>query len=205
MVMEEWDINVIGLEEDKIKGKGKVMEIDTMPIKRAHREEIDFSQLEEAKTNRKTKEVVETSKKKIQPQCHIDIGYLMLGKTSEPYNLIDDVSGQGPRLAWPQLLHLAPKVHQQWSKMVSTRRGKVRPTSLIKAHDQKDVVPTIEAHIKVQRIYNVYVNGGAQMCVMSEKFMHHLGLEVSGKYPSRCGPRRSARYAPTWSGSSSLL
>ena len=56
MVMEERAVNVIGLEEDKIKGKGKVMEADTMPIKRARREEADMSELEEAKSTRKTKE-----------------------------------------------------------------------------------------------------------------------------------------------------
>ena len=118
--MEERAINLIGLEEDKIKGKGKVMEADTMPIKRARREEADMSELEEAKSTCKTKEVGETSKKKSRPRHRIDIGDFMLGKASEPYNLVDDVSSQGPRLTWPQLLHLAPKVRRQWSKMVST-------------------------------------------------------------------------------------
>ena len=135
MVMEERAVNVIGLEEDKTKGKGKVMEADTMPIKRARREEADMSELEEAKSTRKTKEVGETSKNKSQSWHCIDIGDFMLGKASKPYNLIDDVSSQGPRLTLPQLLHLTPKVHRQWSKMVSTKIGNVRPIGLIKAHD----------------------------------------------------------------------
>ena len=44
----------------------------------------------------------------------------------------------------------------------------------------EDVLPIVEAHIKGQRITKVLVDGGAQICVMSEKTMHRLGLEVSG-------------------------
>ena len=44
-----------------------------------------------------------------------------------------------------------------------------------------DILPILEAYIKGQRIRKVYVDGGAKVCVMSEKMMHSLGLEVQGK------------------------
>ena len=43
---------------------------------------------------------------------------------------------------------------------------------------QEDIEPIVDAYIKGRRISNVYVDGGAQMCVMTEKTMHKLGLEV---------------------------
>ena len=51
----------------------------------------------------------------------------------------------------------------------------------IEAKKESDVLPVLEAFIKGQRIRKVYVDGGAQVCVMNEKMMHHLGLEVHGK------------------------
>ena len=93
--------------------------------------------------------------------------------------MIEDVSSQGPKLTWPQLLHLSPKMRQQWSKMVSTRTSKLM--GAVEARKDEDVLPVLEAYIKGQRIHKVYVDGGAQVCVMTEKMMHHLGMEVQGK------------------------
>lgn len=64
--------------------------------------------------------------------------------------------------------------------MVSTHKGKTKAMNLIRAQRYKDVVPIVDAHIRGERISNVYVDGGAQMCVMSERVMHHLGMDVDG-------------------------
>ena len=102
-----------------------------------------------------------------------------LGAKEDPYNLVEDVSSQGHKLTWAQLLHLSPKMHRQWSKMVSTRTSKVM--GAVEATKEEDVLPVLEAYIKGQRIRKVYVDGGAQVCVMSKKTMDQLGLEVQGK------------------------
>ena len=51
----------------------------------------------------------------------------------------------------------------------------------VETKKESDVLPFLEAYIKGQRICKVYVDGGAQVCVMRKKTMHHLGLEVHGK------------------------
>ena len=63
--------------------------------------------------------------------------------------------------------------------MVSTRTSKVMGAE--EAIKEEDVLPVLEAYIKGQMIRKVYVDGGAQVCVMSKKTMHQLGLEVQGK------------------------
>ncbi|MCO5572988.1 hypothetical protein L7F22_026750 [Adiantum nelumboides] len=69
-------------------------------------------------------------------------------------------------------------MRRQWSKMANIRRSKI--VSTLKAQVLEDILPVLDTQIKGQRVSRVYVDGGAQMCVISKTMMHKLGLEVSG-------------------------
>ena len=43
--------------------------------------------------------------------------------------------------------------------------------SLVKADVKGDVVPGLDVWIRGQKVSKVYVDGGAQMCVMTERMM----------------------------------
>ena len=66
-----------------------------------------------------------TSKRMKSSRRGINIDDFPMGKGSGAYGLVADVRAQGPNITWPQLLHVSPKLHRQWSKVVSTRRGRI--------------------------------------------------------------------------------
>ncbi|MCO5576747.1 hypothetical protein L7F22_030566 [Adiantum nelumboides] len=109
-----------------------------------------------------------------------NIGIINFPVKSKPQDLIEEVQRQELKLTWPQLLHLSPRMRRQWSKMVSTRRSK--NVNTLKAQVLEDALLVLVAQIG-QRVSREYVDGEAQVCVISEKMMHKLRLEVSG--PSR--------------------
>ncbi|MCO5607243.1 hypothetical protein L7F22_061436 [Adiantum nelumboides] len=167
----------------KDKGKAKVEDVDAMPINRARQEEASMS---ETRERRKSKESGESnSKKKSKPRRKLTIKDFALGESSQPYNLVDDVLVQGPKITWPQLPHLASKVRRQWTKMVSTRRVKTKAMGLVSGRNLQDITPVLNAYVKGQRVSNVYVDGGAQICVITEQTMHRLGVKVNAPAPCK--------------------
>ena len=176
-VIEEQAVNVILIEA---KGKEKMKEPKIMPVKKARvSEEVTGPPGSMAMDEEGTSKDAKKRKKRSSTRRKITIKDFPLGSSEEPYSLMEDVSSQGPKLTWPQLLHLSPKMRRQWSKMVSTKTTKVM--GAVETQKGEDVLPVLEAYIKSQRIHKVYVDGGAQVCVMSEKMMNQLGLEVHGK------------------------
>ena len=182
----ERGVHVIKLEPSPSSGLG---DITIMPAVKRTRvkdkdEEMRSEESDEPKKKKKDKkEEAESSKKKRtrRPRREIGMDDFPLGKNLEPYNLLEDLQIQKPNITWPQLLQVAPKVRRQWPKVVSTRIPKKKINPIIKAlrvSTQEDIEPIVDAYIKGRRISNVYVDGGAQMCVMTEKTMHKLGLEV---------------------------
>ena len=151
--------------------------METMPIKRVCVEEEATKASNEASKSKPSKE--EGKKRKSRSvRRQIEISDFPLGSRSQSYDLAADVSSQGPKLTWPQLLHLSPRLRRQWSKMVSTRARRSKLVSAIKAYGLKDIVPLVEAQINGHRIPKAYIDSGAEVCVITERLMNQLGLEV---------------------------
>ncbi|MCO5595068.1 hypothetical protein L7F22_049105 [Adiantum nelumboides] len=158
------DVKVKSKKEDrgkslpKDKGKAKVEDVDVLSIKRSRKEEVAIS---ERRERRKSKENGDSSsKKKSKPKRKITTKDLALGEPYQPYNLVDDALIHGPKITWPQLLHLASKVLRQWTKMVSTRCVKTKAMGLVSNRNLRDITPALEAYVKGKRVSNVYVDGG---------------------------------------------
>lgn len=97
------------------------------------------------------------------------------------YNLIEDLGVQKPNITYPQMLELSPSLRKQWSKLASTRITKRRSgnsVKLVRAKTKGYVLPVLDAWAKGQKVSRVYVDGGAQMCAMTERLMNKLKLDV---------------------------
>ncbi|MCO5590696.1 hypothetical protein L7F22_044671 [Adiantum nelumboides] len=163
-------MNVISCED---KGEEKIMEAEAMPGRQATVAKEPRQMTTNEGANKKEKK-----RKKKANMTRRKIGIINFPVKSKPDDLIEEVQRQEPKLTWPQLLHLSPRMRQQWSKMVSTRRSK--SVNTLKAQLLEDDEPVLDTQIKRQRASSNYVDGGAQMCVISEKMMHKLRLEVRG-------------------------
>ncbi|MCO5568794.1 hypothetical protein L7F22_022494 [Adiantum nelumboides] len=185
---EERGVNIIKLEEPG--------ELNIMPVIKRTRvqerdEEMKSDTSEEPKKGKKKakEDEAESSKKKKsrQPRWVIGIDDFLLGKNLEPYDMVEDLKSQRPNITWPQLMHLSSSIRRQWPKLASTRIPKKRKEKVvksIKSNTPKDIEPIVDAYIKGKRVSNVYVDGGAQVCVITERTMHRLGLSIIE--PSDC-------------------
>ncbi|MCO5593768.1 hypothetical protein L7F22_047785 [Adiantum nelumboides] len=160
-------MNVISCED---KGEEKIMEAEAMPGKQATVAKEPRQMTTNDGANKKEKK-----RKKKSNMTRRKIGIINF---LVPHNLIEEVQRQEHKLTWPQLLHLSPRMRRQWSKIVSTRRSK--SVNTLKAQVLENDVLVLDTQIKGQRVSSDYVDGGAQVCVISEKMMHKLRLEVSG-------------------------
>ena len=122
--------------KEKEKGKAKVEDVDTMGVKRSKQEEPSQG-----------KDKGESSRKLARPRQKIGISHFAMGESSRPYDLVHDVCKQRPKITWPQLLHIAPKVRRRWEKMVSTRQPKSKVMGALSRKNLEDILPIIDAHV----------------------------------------------------------
>lgn len=106
-----------------------------------------------------------------------------LGEGQSPYDLLEDLKKKRADITYGQLLHLSSSMRRHWHKLVGLKRVKIkRPKAhVVQLHKATDVLPIVDVWIHGRREGKAYMDGGAQVCVMTAETMHLLGLELSGK------------------------
>ncbi|MCO5570649.1 hypothetical protein L7F22_024376 [Adiantum nelumboides] len=114
-------MNVISCED---KGEEKIMEAEAMPGKQATVAKEPRKMTTNDGANKKEKK-----RKKKASMTKRKIRIISFPVKSKPHNLIEEVQRQEPKLTWPQLLHLSPRMQQQWSKMEGRKESSELETS----------------------------------------------------------------------------
>ena len=114
-------------------------------------------------------------------RCHIDLPDFPLGHGMAPYNLLEDMRGKGLDILWPQFLALCPQVRRELTKAVSTRRKTKENVPVVKISQpemDEDITPVLDCYIKGRLVKKGLVDGGAQICIMTEELMQRLGMHT---------------------------
>ncbi|MCO5557551.1 hypothetical protein L7F22_011117 [Adiantum nelumboides] len=149
-----------GIKQTRGKEKEDTMREDSIPSGREHKREKG-----------------ETSKRR-RRRC-INLHDFPLGHGMSPYNLIEDLQAKGPSISWPQFFALCPQVRREMAKAISTRIPKKKGNVVrIAPVEMEDIVPTIDCFIKGTLVQKGLVDGGAQICIMTEATIHGLNLKI---------------------------
>ena len=97
-----------------------------------------------------------------------------------------DVRSQKANITFGQVVALNSKLRRQWSKCVSTRispKAKPKKTDalMLRVGHPTDINPIIDIIMGKSSKMQAYVDGGAQVCVMTEATCKEIGAEVTAK------------------------
>lgn len=173
-------VNVITLEKSK-----KEEEADAMLVgKRTTAErEPNRGVAGPSKKKGKMKEGDDiTTKKKRAPRRKFHVSDFPLGDGQSSYSLKDDLASRKADITFVQLVEMIPRMKRQWKQLVNPkekepRRGSVRVMSVA---ELPDICPIVEAWHKGRGIGQAYIDGGAQICVITHACVEQLGLTISG-------------------------
>lgn len=173
-------VNVITLGKEK-----KTVEVQVLPLGKRTTEEKDPTKgvAGPSKKKGKMKEGDDTTvKKKRRPRRQFQVSDFPLGDGQASYSLKEDLMTRKANVTFGQLMELVPKLKKQWKSLVNPlekepRRGSVRVLSL---EELSDINPVVEVWHKGRSLGKAYVDGGAQICVITQACVERFGLIIAG-------------------------
>ena len=93
----------------------------------------------------------------------------------------DDLTSRKADVTFGQLVEMVPKPKRQWKKLVNPREKDTERMSMqvSKIEEFLDVCPIVDVWHKRKLLGPGYVDGGAQICVMTEHCVERMGFKVT--------------------------
>ncbi|MCO5557881.1 hypothetical protein L7F22_011453 [Adiantum nelumboides] len=169
-------VNIIRLD----KGKDDINAMVMSMRKRTTREQETSDAGPSHKRGKQAETGTGKEKKKRKPRRHYNTSDFPLGEGQPNYNLRADLVGRKADVTFGQLMEMCPRLKRQWKRMVNPMKneptkGYVRVLSL---NELPDICPTIDAWHKRKCIGEAYIDGGAQVCVITQACVTKLGLHM---------------------------
>ena len=96
-----------------------------------------------------------------------------------------DLKHQRTNIIYGQMLALSPKLRRQWTRSVNTSIGRKekdnKDTMVVRASQDRDLVPVPvpDAVVEKKTMVLAYIDGGAQVYMMTENTMEKLEIWIS--------------------------
>ena len=94
-----------------------------------------------------------------------------VGQTN--YSLKDDIAYRKVNIIFGQILFIAPKLRRQWKSLTNPteKEPKKGSVTIMSVKDLEDICPEVEAWHKGKNLGKAYIDGGAQVSVITHACM----------------------------------
>ncbi|MCO5592793.1 hypothetical protein L7F22_046796 [Adiantum nelumboides] len=117
------------------------------------------------------------AKRKRRPCKKFEVTDLPLGEGQTAYDLKEDLIGRKIDCTFGQLMNMVPKLKRQWKSLVNPvkepKHGQVRVLAM---GELPDICPVVNAWHKGVGMGEAYIDGGAQVCVITQSCVERFGL-----------------------------
>ena len=105
-----------------------------------------------------------------------------LGDGQESYSLKEDLTSRKADVTFGQLMEMVPKLKRQWKKLVNPmeREPEKGSVKVLAIDEISDICPVVDVWHKKKNLGQGYVDGGAQIFVMTHACVEKMGLIVAG-------------------------
>ena len=117
----------------------------------------------------------------------INMEDMPMGKGVELFNVKQELITNGPRITWPQLVQLSPKIKKERGRgscikpSIKTLHG----TRIVEVKDRKDIQPTISVTVKGLLVKDALVDSCIRINLTSNAVVSKIGNPIYQKSPTR--------------------